>query len=325
MTTKSLSAHTLELSRELLDDIELDRLEPDKLLYKCSRLARLAGSEEVQAWLRFEMQGYVSSDPLAIKYMTVTGRWTDYEKRLGYWGPFAQQIEILKGANAKLGALRLPDISGDWAYASTTKVLEAINGTQSTITAMSQIRSRVIGRMHEFISTVYYEREFAALAESTFERYKKDVDALIATAAGDVLTKIPSVVDRLSEGSDEGISQALTTCRRILESFADAIYPPTDATRELGGNALKLDASKHQNRINAYIADRTESASRRQRLRQNLSNLFDRVSSGVHKDVTADEAFSLFLNTYLFLGEVLRLGDLDHRRGAGRVDARTVR
>jgi hypothetical protein len=115
------------------------------------------------------------------------------------------------------------------------------------------------------------------------------------------------VIDRLAEGDSEGISQALATCRRILEAFADAIFPPTEATIELGGNTLKLDASKHQNRINAYIAQRTESASRRQRLRQNLSNLFDRVSTGVHDDVTAEEAYSLFLNTYLFLGEVLHL------------------
>jgi hypothetical protein len=128
--------------------------------------------------------------------------------------------------------------------------------------------------------------------------------------AGSVLSKIPIAVDRLVEGDDEGISQALGTCRRILEAFADAVYPPTDATIELGGNSLKLDASKHQNRINAYIADRTSSASRRQRLRQNLSNLFDRVSTGVHGDVNGEEAFSLFLNTYLFLGEVLHLGRL---------------
>jgi hypothetical protein len=60
--------------------------------------------------------------------------------------------------------------------------------------------------------------------------------------------------------------------------------------------------------INAYISQHTESNSRRQKLRQNLSNLFDRVSAGVHTDVTADEAFSLFLNVYLFLGEVLQLG-----------------
>ena len=105
--------------------------------------------------------------------------------------------------------------------------------------------------------------------------------------------------------------QALSTCRRIIEAFADSVYPPTDQTVEISGNVLKLDAGKHQNRINAYIHTKTESQSRKQRLRQNLSNLFDRVSTGVHSDVGAEEARALFLNTYLFLGEVLHLGRAD--------------
>ncbi|KXV79440.1 hypothetical protein AD953_02190, partial [Acetobacter malorum] len=146
-------------------------------------------------------------------------------------------------------------------------------------------------------------------AESTFDGYKADVDALIAAKAGQVMNKLPSVVARLKEGDDEAISQALTTCRRILEAFADAIFPPSEDTFEVGGNHLKLDAGKHQNRINAYIAQRCESSSRRTRLRQNISNLFDRVSTGVHNDVSAQEAHSLFLNVYLFLGEVLHLDE----------------
>ena len=155
---------------------------------------------------------------------------------------------------------------------------------------------------------MYYERQFADAAASTFEFYKRDVDALIAERAGGVLEKFPTVIARLREGDAEAVSQALTTCRRILEAFSDSVYPPRDGTYELGGNELKLDASKHQNRLNVYVAERTQSSSRRARLRQNLANLFDRVSTGVHNDVTVEEAHSLFLNVYLFLGELLHLG-----------------
>lgn len=91
MNQKSRAEHILELSRELLDDIELSRLESDKLLLKCSRLARLAGSEEIQAWLKLEMQGYNSKDPVSLTYMSKTGRWTNYKEKKGYWGPLAQQ------------------------------------------------------------------------------------------------------------------------------------------------------------------------------------------------------------------------------------------
>jgi cytochrome P450 len=118
-------------------------------------------------------------------------------------------------------------------------------------------------------------------------------------------------MNRLSESDPESIRQALTTCRRIIEAFADSIYPPTDSPIDIGGTVLKLDASKHQNRINAYVHNRVQSKSRKQKIRQNLGNLFDRVSSGVHDDVSAEEAQSLFLNTYLFLGEILHLPDAD--------------
>jgi len=54
------------------------------------------------------------------------------------------------------------------------------------------------------------------------------IDILIAQRAGDVLQKIPSVYNRLSEGDPEAVSHAQTSCRRIIDAFADAVYPPTD-------------------------------------------------------------------------------------------------
>lgn len=309
MSQESQSAHILQLCKELLDDIELSRLPADKLLLKCSRLARLAGSGDEQKWIAFEMRGYNSTDPVSVRYMSLTARWTDYEKKKGYFGPLAQQEAAIEQSKAKIAAMRLPDVSGDWANVTISNVLNNINTTTSTIHTISGIRSRVLALLHDFVSRIYYEREFSAMAESAFETYKQSIDTLIGEHAGDVLSKIPSVVQRLAEGDSEAISQALLTCRRIIEAFADSIYPPTDATIELGGNVLKLDAGKHLNRINAYISDRTESATRRQRLRQNLSNLYDRVSTGVHNDVSVSEAFALFLNVYLFLGEILQLGE----------------
>lgn len=305
---RSQSEHIIELARELLDDIELSRLDAEKLLLKCGRLARLAGSDEVRKWIGFEMGGYNTSDPLSLKYVTKTGRWIDYEKRQALWGSLATQEAWIRAETDRLTALRLPDVSGDYANLALNNVMNSMSAARTNITNASRVRSAVLGLLHQFVTSVYYEREFSGLAESIFEKYKKDIDTLIADHASDVLSKIPSVISRLSERSEEGVSQALSTCRRIIESFADAIFPPSEETFELGGNTLRLDASKHQNRINVYIAQKTQSASRRQRLRQNLSNLYDRVSSGVHTEVTPEEAYSLFLNVYLFLGEILHLG-----------------
>ena len=307
MTDQNRSQHILELARELLDDIELGRADAERLILKASRLARWVGTDEIRAWLKFEMIGYNSADSVSLKYMGMTGRWTNREEKKGYWGPLAQQEAKIIAERAKLAAMRTPDVSSEYATLAINNVTNAMTSSANLIQNISGIKSRVLGLLHGFVSEVYYAKEFDNLTESIFERYQRDVDTLIAQHCGNLLEKIPSVMDRLSAGDVEAISQALSTCRRIIESFADSIFPPTDETIEIGGNVLKLDASKHQNRINAYLQGKTDSQSRKQRLRQNLANLFDRVSSGVHKDVSVEEARSLFLNTYLFLGKILHI------------------
>ena len=307
MSEQSRSEHILELSKELLDDIELSRTNVENLILKASRLARLVGSEEIRQWLKFEMGGYNSSDELSLKYMGLTGRWIDKEKNTGYWGPLAQQEAAIDAQKAKLAGMRTPDSSGEWAGVAIANVTRSMSEVANIISKLSGIKSRVLAHLHTFVTEIYYEKEFDNLSESIFEKYKKDVDILIGTSCGNVLEQIPSVMSRLAEGNQESISQALTTCRRILESFADSIFPPIEDTIEIGGNQLSLNASKYQNRINAYIHQRIESSTRKTRFRQNLSNLFDRVSTGVHKDVTAEEARALFLNTYLIIGEILHL------------------
>lgn len=304
MSDQSRSEHVLALARELLDDLELGNLDAEHLLLKCSRLARWVGSDEIQQWIKFEMTGYVSSDDVALKYMGLTGRWEDREANRGWWGPLAQQEAAIAAEKTKLSLMRLPDTGSIGALNS---IRNAMAASGIRITRLSGIRSRVLARLHTFVSSVYYEKEFESLSESIFERYKSDVDTLIAIHCGDVLEKIPSVMGRLADGDPESISQALTTCRRIIESFADSIFPPTEETYEIDGNQLKLDTGKHQNRLNVYVAERVSSSSRRQKIRQNITNLFGRVSTGVHGDVSVDEARSLFLNTYLLLGEILHL------------------
>jgi hypothetical protein len=308
VTEQSRSKHIVELARELLDDIELNRMSTENLLLKATRLARWMGSEEIQQWLKLEMIGYNNTEKVSLKYMSITGRWEDREKGTGYWGPLAQQVAAIEAEKAKLAAMRTPDSSGEYSNLAIANVTYAMNQTANLISRISAIKSRVLAQLHQFVSEVYYSLVFEGLSESIFERYKSEVDILIAESCGNVLDQIPAVMDRPAESEPEAVSQALTTCRRIIESFADSIFPPTEDTIKIGENTLSLGADKHQNRINAYIHQHTYSQTRKKRLRQNLSNLFDRVSTGVHGDVTPEEARALFLNTYLLLGEILHIG-----------------
>jgi hypothetical protein len=309
---QSRSEHILELARELLDDIELSRLSAEALLLKASRLARWVGSEEIKCWIGLEMKGYNSTNEISLKYMGKTGRWTKKDEGKGYWGPLAQHEAAIEAENVKLRSISTPDTSGDWAFRVMKMHEQQLATTTNYISKLSGIKSKVLAHLHRFVTDVYYEKEFDSLSESIFEKYKSEIDTLIAEHAGDVIEQIPSVMSRLSEGDQESISQALTTVRRIIDGFADSIFPPTDETINMGGNDVTLGAKKHQNRINAFVHQRIDSKSRKTKIRQNLSNLYDRVSTGVHNEVTAEEARSLFLNTYLLLGEVLHIAELEN-------------
>jgi hypothetical protein len=154
---------------------------------------------------------------------------------------------------------------------------------------------------------VYYEKLFSQAAASIFERYQSEVDGMLAALAGDVLQKLPTVYDRLAEADSEAISQAMSTCRRIVNAFADAVSPPATEPVLVAGQSLNVGPEHHQNRLNVFIASGTTSKSRRKRLRQTLANLYERLSAGVHDDVTPEEAQALVLSTYLLLGEIASL------------------
>lgn len=312
---QSKSEHVFSLAQELLDDIELSKLSAEALLLKATRLARLAGSEKIQNWLSYEMGGYNSRDNISLEFMGRTGRWINVEEKTGYWGSLAQQEAAIQTLKIELQNVRVPELGGDTAYRTAKMLMERAASISTKISKISGIRSRVISLLHEFVAGIYYEKAFSGLAEDIFGSYKEEIDARIAEQCGDVLEKLPFIYDRLREGDSEAVSQGLTTCRRIIDAFANAIYPPSEKTVEIGGNTLKLGANHHQNRLNAYIAERVLSDSRRQKLRQSLSNLYSRVSAGVHDEVTPQEAKALLLSTYLFLGEVLTLDKIDEALG----------
>lgn len=303
---ESKTEHILKLATEIMDDIELSRNEAQSILLKTTRLARYVDDSETRAFLKFEMQGY-SNNELGRKYMTLTGRWTDKDKDLGYWYPLSQVEAKIEVENTKLAQLRIPDTSADTARIIVRDIRTNISETAVRIAKLGGVKSRVISLLHDFVTNVYYERTFDNLAEGIFESYKKDIDLLIAENSGDIIEQIPSVVARLSESDSESISQALTTCRRIIDSFANHIFPPSEETFNIGGNELSLKENNVLNRINVFIHQNCESTNRRKKLKQNLTNLYSRVSSGVHSDVDYKEAKNLFLNVYLILGEILTL------------------
>lgn len=305
---ESKSEHILALALQLMDDIEFSKIEAQSILLKTTRLARYVENDDIRQFLKFEMQGYSNTNETSLKYMTKAGRWVDMEKGTGYWFPLSQVESKIEIESIKMKQFAIPNSSSETMLLITRNITNELNETAIRIAKLGGIKSRVISIIHEFVTNVYYEKMFDNLAESIFDSYKKDIDLLIAENSGDVIQQIPFVIARLSEKDTEAISQALTTCRRIIDSFADNIFPPQEEPIIVDGQEISLKQNNVLNRLNSYVSNNCESESRRKRIKQNLANLYSRVSAGVHSDVNEKEAKNLFLNVYLILGEILTLG-----------------
>jgi hypothetical protein len=129
----------------------------------------------------------------------------------------------------------------------------------------------------------------------------------LSSTAQTAFDRLPHAFERLATGDPEAISHALTTCRRVVDSFADAVYPPREGAVCIGEQQIEVGAQHTRNRLRAYVHDRIKRGSRYDRISKTVSSLYSRVSAGVHADVSIGEARALVLQTYLLLGEILFL------------------
>ena len=328
--SRSKSVAIRQLARELLDDMELGRINIEQTVLKALRLARLSDATEQQSWLVLELTGYEVDNEFSMKYLGWTGRWTDQARRQAFREPLAQLEARLRSWELQLQTLRIPDVNASISLSSSnpqeyvggtalarrefpdpSKPINAVinqsNQLAQYISRVSGIRTKTIAMIYNFALNTHLQREFSSLTESIFDQYKLEVDRLIATTSGDVLQKLPSVWMRLGEGDAEAITHALTTCRRILDAFANSMIPESTLTEEeLKANNLTKGRTARY-RIRKYISQQSQSDSQRDRLGRSLTDIYSKLSGGVHDEVSVAEARALFLGTYLLLGEVLAL------------------
>ncbi len=300
-------AEALKLAEELLADIELSRISAEQCVLKGTRLARFMADEDAQVWLRCELHGYDTSSPRWNELMTMTGRWSDDEKTKGYTSPLSALQGVLQAERDKLAAMQSTSLSGDYIVPAQNARFLQLNASTSTISRFSGIISGVMAALHDFVTRCYYELLFSEIQADLFPSAQSEIDARLAPMMGNILSKIDVINERLRTGDAEAISHAMTTCRRLIDATADALCPATTGTAEIDGQEVAMAQSNVLNRLNSYAFKSGATKGRRDRIRRSLSDIYGRVSKGVHEDVTPMEARFVFLQTYLILGELVTL------------------
>lgn len=172
--------------------------------------------------------------------------------------------------------------------------------------------------IHSYVSNRYYELKLSTVPEGIFESAQSRVNKKLSEVAPKAIKQFVSVYDNLKSRSTEDWSNAVHSCRRILKTVADALYPPyPDGKTEVKRNekSIKIGPDNYINRLMIYIEDHSTSEKSRDIIGSNLKYIGDRLDAiynattkGTHADITRrDEAERYIIYTYLLLGDILSL------------------
>jgi hypothetical protein len=200
---------------------------------------------------------------------------------------------------------------------------------------LRQIQDRV--RLRTFSYLISWERQFGytSVNESIFGSYKAEVDMMLAEGVPDLVEKFTAVYRRMNDAAartpdspgTEELSQALTTCRRILEAVVDHVLPAQDQPSESGH---KLDQPSYRNRLFEFVKRANTSKSTAavtvalgKGLHDRFTAIDELTNKGVHASVALRVANLCALNTYVLCGEILLLKQqLDSRPADAGVERR---
>lgn len=311
MRVEGALEEALELCQGILDDIELSRATLTQIALRTSRLARIVGRTEEQAVFQYESSGYPSDSFKLLKsvgrtyFVMLPEREGGGKKEYGYRESIDQLEMNVAALQSSLSISSLP-----------YERKQAVEG-------IAKLSGRIASRrafIHAFVAEVYYELKFSSVAFNVFDRTRIKVDRVVGSVVPEAVKKFSAIYDNLASANTEDWSNAVHSCRRILQDTADALYPPRE-DKVLGsgsnGRTIKLGADNYINRLIAYVEENSESGrfnaivgSHMKYLGERLDAIFAAAQKGSHDVIASqDEADRYVIYTYLVVGDILRLRD----------------
>jgi hypothetical protein len=313
-----------KVSELLLDDLENSKSSIDAILMRAKRLARLMRDSDAQLWLDLETRGYPSdfsfSELGSCRQYAVSGGRINLETSK-YWSHGLPEIaanseseEVLlyslrtsKTSTAKVANF-LEKGATEALMATQLKVQENQKKSYATSKALySSMKSAI----HNYATDTYLAVELGDVAEDIFESARNVVDTFVRSHCPKSAEKLVAINERMSDGSAESRSAALTSCRRLLMDVADSVFPSrNEEWTDRKGKKRKVGSEQYKNRLLAYLADIESGGSyallesELEHLASRLDIIYEKTCKGVHIDVTQGEANLAVIHTYLFIGEV---------------------
>lgn len=167
---------------------------------------------------------------------------------------------------------------------------------------------------HRKASRIYNTTKFKEVPRTSFDFLKNAVDDKLLDLNPEAAEQLMIAFKTISSDKPEEWSQALTTCRRLIEKVADSVFP----ARAEDYNGRKVGQSQYINRIWAFMDSTIESQSNKELARYHVEYLGKYIEStnkltnkGVHSELNKVEAIKTVFHVYLMLADLLGYLEVD--------------
>lgn len=283
INSKNKSIEALNLSSEILKNIELSKISLEKVCLKCSRLARLCGDSDYEKAFRIEILGYGNFSngipPNILKIGKLANR-VDNKGQI-YFKKSISEIETMKKLEDK--KFEKP------STLAVTEILSQniININKMLSNRMDFIYSYVSKKFHE----LSFEKEVYFVLSNLADFIKNNISNIIPEGG----KKITSIIENLRSNNSQDWKNVLVTCRNLLKETAETLKPEDSSKRYY--DILKSIVK------NSSLSDKDKLL-----LEQDITALIDPLNEGAHdKDVYRQTAEELFIRTCLILSKIIEL------------------
>ena len=317
----------LNLSEEILNQLEDANVKTSVIALKCLRLARLMDDYESVDWLVCEMEGYKSTkdgiphDLFELGAKHGRERKNDKGERI-LFTELSSELELLCESSQKsIGSYTTEGVSvaGEYSHVAMNNLLNSVTrnntGTINVIKESQKKLSILRGEYYRYAMNINIQLKFSEKIESIFDDYRTIVDKYLADNLPTGTRKLSSIYSRLKEKDEESYSQASTSCRKLLREFIDdmfqKLYPDFSDKKIVlnSGKEFDITGDHYLNRMYAILDKVSINDIKKDNVLQTASwieSINDRICNGLHNDVSLTEIKDTILHLYILLGDMIK-------------------
>lgn len=330
-TTKRMQA--LDACEKVINGIEDGEITTSSALLLCKKIARLVNDLEGQEWLSYEYggypttkEGYITDESwgLAIRH----GRSfynKDKERRI-FTELAAELEESIASIRVALNNYTTQGFSaaGEMALLATDRMALRVSQSTNDLLQANKTNEKRLSilksQYYDYAVKWQIDLQFGRTAKKVFEEYQEKVSVFFSNLSTTTLQKLTAIEELMEDGNPERYSQVLTSCRRLWEGTAQVLFEESlpdykdKMFKTKSGKEIDVSGDHYNNKLSAVIETLQEKAAKNTLVGSEILYLIDwmeqinkQQNSGVHSEITREQAMQCIIHTYIALGDILKL------------------